>query len=380
MAELLSQGHEVEVIHGGKGYSLSGLADAFDVDLSQAKERIVEDSLVSFSRPIRSYLREGLKAERALTEPYDLFIYSGHGVPPFCYARQGLIYCLFPFEGRPPYGLDDTERWKKRHPLDRRVRLALFERVWERRMRGYGTVLADSRFTAEWIRRLWGKEAEVVYPPVVAEIPPAEKRNVIVSVGRFVATDRKNLTQQLEALPAFLSRIHGDWSLRMIGFCTDLPQDRAYVERLQKLAKDLPATFVVNADRKTVLSHLSEAKLFWHTTGLGEEGSIEPRYMEHFGIATVEAMMAGCVPIVPACGGQPEIVEHEVSGFLCHDLEALVWHSALLANDERLRAQMSCQAIGRSGGFRQAIFEERFGEQVLRCVGKRDGKAGSWRQ
>lgn len=364
MAELLSQRYEVEVIHGGKGYTLSSLADAFEVDLSQARERIVEDSLDSFSRSIRSSLRKGLAADRALTEPYDLFIYSGHGAPPFSYARQGLIYCLFPFEGRPPYGFEDTERWRKRHPLDRWVRLALYERLWERRMHGYETVLADSHFTSGWIKQLWGREAEVVYPPVAAQIPQAEKRNAIVSLGRFINTDRKNHALQLRTFRAFLSRVRKDWSLCIIGFCTDLSQDQAYVERLRNLAQDLPVNFVVNAERSTVLTHLAEAKLFWHTTGLGDVGNTDPRYMEHFGIATVEAMMAGCVPIVPACGGQPEIVDNGISGFLCCDLNTLVEYSIRLAKDEELRFQMSRRAVERSKAFAAAVFDQRLSELV----------------
>jgi glycosyltransferase involved in cell wall biosynthesis len=38
--------------------------------------------------------------------------------------------------------------------------------------------------------------------------------------------------------------------------------------------------------------------------------------VEHFGIATVEAMGRGCVPIAVDLGGQREIVRHGVTGFL----------------------------------------------------------------
>ena len=370
MAVLLSSKYQVDVIHSGKGYTLSSLGAAFDVDLSQASERIVGDSLGSFSRSLRSYLRHGTKAERALTEPYDLFIYVGHGAPSFSYARQGLIYCQFPFEER---SLELTELWHKRHPLSRWIRLALYQWLWDRRMRGYKTVLANSHFTSGWIERLWGRQAVVIYPPVAFEAPMAEKRNIIVTLGRFINTDRKNHAQQLKAFVEFLARVGKDWSLCIIGFCADLPQDRAYLENLRQIAKNLPVTFVVNAERKTVLSHLAEAKLFWHTTGLNEEGKTEPRYMEHFGIATVEAMMSGCVPLVPMCGGQPEIVEHEVSGFLCNDLAELVRHSAYLAEDHSLWAEMSRRAIEKSRAFHPSVFEQLLLQQVSHCLGTAAG-------
>jgi glycosyltransferase involved in cell wall biosynthesis len=199
-------------------------------------------------------------------------------------------------------------------------------------------------------------------------IPRVEKRNIIVSLGRFVNTDRKNLTQQLEAFPQFLSRVGEDWSLYMIGFCAGLPQDRNYVDGLRKLAQNLPVKFVVNAERREILRHLSEAKLFWHTTGLSNGEFTAPRYMEHFGIATVEAMMGGCVPLVPACGGQPEIVEHRVSGFLCNNLAELIYLSTYIAKDNYLWAHMSQRALQRSKLFRPEVFEQRLRLCVSRCL------------
>ncbi len=372
MAALLSERYEVDVIHSGRGYTLSSLGTTFEVDLSRVKERIVGDSRESFSIPgprsMRNYARYGLQRDRALTEPYDLFIYSGFGPPPFSYAGRALIYCHFPFEARPIVRMQVNERWCRRNPVDRWIRLGLYEWIWNRRMRGYATVLGNSSFTSQWIERLWGRPAEVVYPPVAVTVSAVEKGNRIISVGRFVNTniDSKKHTEQLEAFSEFLSRVGGDWSLCVIGLCAD--KDRAYVEQLQHVAKDLPVTFVVNAERKAVLSYLAEAKLFWHTRGLGDEESTEPARMEHFGMATVEAMMAGCVPLVPGCGGQPEIVEDQVSGFLCHDLNGLVQHSVCLANNDQLRLRMSHRALERSKEFHRARFEQHLGQRVLECL------------
>lgn len=372
MAALLSGKYDVDVIHSGKGYTLSGLATTFDLDLSRANERIIEDSLRSFAIPgprsIRNYFCTRSQFDRALTEPYDLFVYSGHGAPPFSFARQGLIYCHFPFESRPTVGMQFNERWRKRHPVDRKIRSALYEWIWDRRMRGYATVLANSYFTSEWIERLWGRVAEVVYPPVAIDVQKVKKQNVIISIGRFIGSDQKTLVQQLRAFPDFLGRVSGNWSLCIIGFCNEFPEDRAYLQSLRSLAKDLPVSFLVNAERRTVLKTLAEAKLFWHTTGLREEVRTEPRHMEHFGIATVEAMMAGCVPLVPACGGSVEIVEHGVSGFHCNELDALVRHSVLLASEDSLRVRMSQRATERSNLFRPAVFDQRFGQYVLGSV------------
>ena len=74
--------------------------------------------------------------------------------------------------------------------------------------------------------------------------------------------------------------------------------------------------------------------------------------------------MAGCVPLVPASGGQPEIVQHGLSGFLCRDADALIAHSVELANDDELRARMSSMAAERSMAFRAEVFDRGFREAV----------------
>jgi glycosyltransferase involved in cell wall biosynthesis len=220
-------------------------------------------------------------------------------------------------------------------------------------------VVANSRFTAGWIERLWDVRAHVVYPPVTATAPPCPRENVIASLGRFVQSDRKSTTAQIEAFARVRGRLGGDWRLTMMGFCADLPEDRASLERLRGLASGLPVEFVVNAPRREILSRLAAAKVFWHTTALADLASTEPCYMEHFGIATVEAMQLGCVPIVPAGGGQPEIVEHEISGFVCETFGGLEQHTVELASDGSRVGVMSQAAIKRGGAFGPDAFERR---------------------
>ena len=52
-------------------------------------------------------------------------------------------------------------------------------------------------------------------------------------------------------------------------------------------------------------------------------------------------MAAGCVPVVINKGGQPEIVEHGVSGFVWETLDELRDYTTRLIHDDALRAKMA---------------------------------------
>ena len=370
MAAQLSQHYAVDVIHSGQGYKVASLGTAFGLDLTRVTERVINNSLGTFSPPGLKigYLRRMLQFDRQLTEPYDLFIYSGHGVPPFCSAGQGLVYCHFPFEAHPRHDLLRTDGWESRTRLDRWIRLRGYTWLWNWRMRGYQTVLGNSNFTSGWIERRWEKPSEVLYPPVAIDLASVRKENIIVSLGRFIVTDQKNHALQLEAFRQFLSTTGGNWRLCLIGFCTDLPADRAYLEKLQATSRDIPVTFVVNASRQALWAHLAKAKLYWHATAIGGVSNVQPEFMEHFGIATVEAMGAGCVPLVPMSGGQPEIVEHEMSGFLCRDAQSLLQYTSRLARDESLCQKMGQAAKERSTLFRPEKFEQRLSQLVAESL------------
>ena len=374
MAVQLSREHEVELIHCGEGYSLLSLAKAFEVDLSRVRERVVRNSLESFNLPGQvstlTYLRDGLSVNRKLTEAYDLFIYSGHGVPPFSSARKGLIYCHFPIEGGPGETLSSAETFKRKSSLSRWMHLAAYDGLWRYRMSGYQKIIANSMFTAHWIKQVWRREAEVVYPPVSLQIPEVEKHNVIVSIGRFVDSHNiKNHRQQLNAFAKLLAKVGSGWTLNLIGFCSFAPKEVAYLDELRRAAKDMPVNFVVNAERSEVLRHLAGAKLFWHTGGISDDtGTPAPAKTEHFGIATVEAMLAGCVPLTPAHGGQVEIVEHGLSGYHCRNSEELVTYSARLAGDTQLLDEMGRRAIARGGVFSLSLFSQRIAQVVGECM------------
>ncbi len=53
-------------------------------------------------------------------------------------------------------------------------------------LRTYDLVCAISKYTQKWIKKLWGVDDEVLYPPIDTEFfNPIKKKNYILSVGRF---------------------------------------------------------------------------------------------------------------------------------------------------------------------------------------------------
>jgi len=332
----------VEYIHDGTTGSLKSLRQSFGLSLAGVTERVL-DRLPSFADPDLGSIRRELTGEASeLSAGYDLFIYSGFRVPPFCRARHGLVYCHFPFEQKLSVQARDLPGWQRHTALGRQLRALAYYPLWKYRFRGYDRVLANSDFTASWIKRRWGINADVVFPPVITTIAERPKRNLIVSVGRFTG-DVKHCKRQLEQISAFRELnacmpATGSWTLRLMGF-SDCKDSGAYVNALRGAAQDLPVEIVEGASHAQVIESLAEARIYWHTMGLGLDEGIHPERAEHFGIATVEAMRAGCVPVVIASGGQREIVQHRESGYLCSDLNGMVQATqSLIQNPDELAA------------------------------------------
>jgi L-malate glycosyltransferase len=71
-----------------------------------------------------------------------------------------------------------------------------------------------------------------------------------------------------------------------------------------------------------------------------------PSELESFGLAALEAMACEVVPIATRAGGLPEVVEHEVTGFLADvgDVETMARYAIELLSDESRLRQMGKQA------------------------------------
>lgn len=332
--------HEQE--GGGVTFLLSiaaALAERHEVDLFFDRDMDVEalhrllpafQSFPNIRRtPAFSSKRVVGEVSRALFQlQYDLTIVQSSYVPGFSLGRRRYLLCEFPFART--LGVDD------------RLRLGTYQ------------VVANSRFTAGWIEKLWGKPASVLHPPTVS-VSPREKKPYLLGVGRFLDGGRSK--QQLTLVQMFrrlCERGLDGWELHLAGFV----QDEAYFARVRAEAEGLPVRFHPDLSRAELEALYGASSIFWHAVGLGVDQEREPGRMEHFGIVTVEAMSAGCVPVVINRGGQPEIVGPD-AGVLWETPEACIDATFELATTPDMRADLAGRAMTRAKAFDYAGFGDR---------------------
>jgi glycosyltransferase involved in cell wall biosynthesis len=350
LAEELSRRHRVEIVHHQEWLTKEDYQGAFGVSLEGVSLRYCQRErfgLGQSGNPWRIY-REVRDWHAGLSRPYDLFVNFCHQVPPFCHARLGVLVVLFPIFNR-------AENWPwasaagERPSLRGRLRRWYHDRQWRRRLDSYRVKTAISSFSRDWSRRWWGIDCDLFYPPSDNHFRAAPKANVICSVGRF--TPMKKQLEMVGAFGELEARGLGGWKYRCAGGLSRSAEDQEYFEGVRGRAAGHGIDLLVNLDRPQLRELYEGSKIFWHATGLGVDEQANPRLAEHFGITTVEAMAAGCVPVVPNKGGQPEIVEHGVSGFVWDTPGQLQEYTLRLAGDDALCARLAAAARQRAARF-----------------------------
>ena len=368
LGEALAKDHQVDLFHRIPSLTVDKLAANFGtslqdvklhyIDLADHQQQLSRRNPLSHYRDSRNFLAE-------LSKSYDVFVAIMHAVPPFSHAKRGALILLFPTPTapyvKPEGGLDF------KLALKRPAHCLYQSWVWKKRMESYQFKTAISEFSRQWGRRRWGIECEVIHPPVNTAFREVEKQKVILSVGRFAIEGEGHTKKQEQMLDTY-RRLNGerplDWQYFCVGGLSATPAHQAFFEKLSLLA---PASAHVkaNVDLNELTSLYEQASIFWHAAGYGEDQHTQPIFVEHFGISTVEAMAAGCVPVVINKGGQSEIVEHGVSGFLWDTLDELKDYTTRLMNDDALRVKMAHAARRRAQMFSREKFVTNFVGRLL---------------
>jgi glycosyltransferase involved in cell wall biosynthesis len=195
----------------------------------------------------------------------------------------------------------------------------------------YQKIIAISEYSRYWIERYWKRQSTILYPPVDIDSFAPEKsfarEKIILSVGRFFPEHHNK--KQYELASAFIDMVKKypedteGYTLYLAGGLEDRPGHGEYVESIRRMSEGYPVKILTNISFEGLAALFMKASIFWHASGLGEDEEEHPEKFEHFGITTAEAMSAGCIPVVIQKGGQKEIVNDGIDGFLFHDLKEL---------------------------------------------------------
>jgi glycosyltransferase involved in cell wall biosynthesis len=275
-------------------------------------------------------------------QDHDLVVSSSsafaHGVRPRPGAAH-ICYCHSPFR----YAWHERDRALEEAPrLARPLLRGVLSRVrsWDveasQRVTHY---VANSQITRERIQRVWGRDAEIVHPPVeVDRFEIGTPEDFFLVVMELVRHKRVEL-----ALDA--ARRAGK-TIKVVGTGPDL-------ERLQALHGD-HAEFLGRVDDAGLTDLYSRAQAL-----------ILPN-VEEFGIAAVEAQAAGRPVVAVNAGGARETVVDGTTGLLVpvDDVDSMA--EALASTDftrfvpERIRQH--------AYGFSVEAFKHRFATEVARLA------------
>ena len=154
-------------------------------------------------------------------------------------------------------------------------------------------ILANSRFTARYIYKYYGLYPKILYPYVdinqfLKVSGSHNRKNYVISIGRI--SPEKNY----DVVPIIAKHAKNVRKFIIIGSTYSASYKIMYnvLKKATELNVKDKIVFVPNASFEKLLALLSCSKVFLHTM----------KY-EHFGIAVVEAMASGLIPVVHRSGG-----------------------------------------------------------------------------
>jgi len=328
----------LDTLGGGERYMLSIaralLESGWKVDIEANDPKLIDRAAKRFGFPLT-----GLNVVPSINrgEGYDICVWLSDGSIPTLRSKKNILHFQRPFQDVDGRSL--VSRMK-------------FFRI--------STVIVNSAFTKRYIDVEFPKQSVILYPPVdVAKFKTSEKENAILYVGRFSQLEQsKRQDVLLTAFLKFNKYQYGNWRLLLAGG-SDVGRTEE-VDVLRAHAKKEPIEVLENPSFSAIQGMYSKATFFWSAAGYGVDPKTDPQKLEHFGMTVVEAMAAGCVPVVFNGGGHPEIIEDGVNGFLWSSPQDMINITKKLTLDRMRLREISKNAVVRSKEFSYEQFKKNF--------------------
>jgi len=219
-------------------------------------------------------------------------------------------------------------------------------------------LLTNSNFTQRVVRKYLKRDALVLHPPVDVEIyagEKAERENYVVTVSRFTPKRRLYriplIAKNTKNAKFFIVGAADEYSLKTI---------QRLKKAISKCGVNDLVTLLPNVSSSKLIRLLAKAKVYLHAMPF-----------DHFGISIIEAMAAGCVPIVHRSGGPwLDILDQQQgkAGFSYATLEEAAQLIDLVMVDENLRKKVSSAAQHRSLNYSKSNFQEKLSNIVNRLT------------
>jgi glycosyltransferase involved in cell wall biosynthesis len=266
---------------------------------------------------------------------YDLIIDTSSNMP----TKVDIVYVHYP----------TMLRTSNRSGLHWRLYDKLVQYTSNRLLGKPKLVLCNSSWTAEKFKSAYNNDftIEVLYPPVDVEyfskVADNIKENIVVTVSRF--TPEKNMEKIVDVADKLR-----DFRFVMIGGRAKYSESviGSINKRIRELRVD-NVELLFNVPRDKLREILGSAKYYLH-----------PPYAEHFGISVVEAMSAGCVPIVYRDGGAWYDVVSRVSDILgYYNVREVPSIIRRIEKDEKLYEELRKKSLEVASMFTYDMFKKR---------------------
>lgn len=222
------------------------------------------------------------------------------------------------------------------------------ERGWKRNL-----TVANSRWCGKIISESLGIKTQVLYPPVVGNVPCIDwldKRNGFIAMGRLVP--EKGFNTVIEILKSVRQKGH-NIHLHILGPV----DDRKYSRQLSALVRENEGWVFLEGQKSGSEKMEFIARHKYGISGCGNEA---------FGIAVAEMVKAGNIVFVPNGGGQTEIVDHPE--LIYDDVKKAVQKIDHVLGDNMLQADLLKHLNLQRNKFSVEIFQSKVKELVHNFV------------